>query len=66
MGKFEETQSMSCGMNKSWGDPVGASSAEEAPDCKEELVFEKAGLWAFSLFFPAESEAPGTKINSRV
>ncbi|MBT2660995.1 hypothetical protein J7E35_07930 [Bacillus sp. ISL-45] len=57
---------MSCGMNKSWGDPVGASSAEEAPDCKEELVFEKAGLWAFSLFFPAESEAPGTKINSRV
>ncbi|WP_226085141.1 hypothetical protein [Mesobacillus sp. S13] len=56
--------------------PAGLASHGETPqahkaprrlaDCKEELVYEKSGLWDFTLFFPAESEAPGTKINSLV
>jgi hypothetical protein len=49
---------------------MGRPSRQKAPrrltDCKEELVYEKSGLWDFSLFFPAESDAPGTKINSRI
>jgi hypothetical protein len=66
VGKFEEAQSMSCGISKSWKTPQALEALRRLPDCKEELVFEKAGLWDFSLFFPAESEATGTKINSRI
>jgi hypothetical protein len=52
-------------MSKSWGDPAGACSAEEASRLQGRIGYGKSGLWDFSLFFPAESEAPGTKNNSQ-
>jgi hypothetical protein len=57
---------MSCGISKSRETPQTLIVPRRLPDCKEELVYEKAGLWDFSLFFPAESEATGTKINNLI
>ncbi|MCM3121703.1 MULTISPECIES: hypothetical protein [Bacillaceae] len=56
---------MSRGLSWSGETPQEQSDEEAQRQPQGRIAYEKDGSWSFS-YLPAESEAPGTKINSLV
>jgi hypothetical protein len=64
VGRFEEAQSMSCGISWPGETPQELATRRLSASPEEELLMKKTASGLFhSHILPAESEAPGTEIN---